>query len=194
MLRKQKLLLLLLAASLLAVSVMEISAQQGTDYPAVSIRKVESQTVLYTVYRGHYEKIGQPIGELYALAGKKKIIPRGSVTLVYLNTPIYSSMEHCLTEIRIPVGQDVLKLAGTFGPMIDVKTVRSMDLAVMTKSIGNYDYAGIYEYLYTWIANNGYRPTDNVFEVFLADSNNLNFEQMKSEIMIPIVKVSSIKQ
>jgi len=193
MLRKTKvLLLLLLAASLIAVSVVEISAQSA-ESPEITIRKVEAQTMLYTVYRGSYEKIGQTISDLYALAGKNKLTPCGPLTLVYLNNPKTSTMEHCLTEIRIQVSQEANSLAGKLGPMTDVKTLNSMDVAIMTKSVGQYDYAGLFEKIYSWIVKSGYRPVDSPCEVFSAGQQQ-NYEQMKSEIMIPIVKVSSIKQ
>ncbi len=194
MLNKTKvLLLLLLAAGLIAVSVIEISAQSA-ESSDITVRKVEAQTVLYTVYRGSYEEIGQTIGDLYALTKENKLTPCGPLTLVYLNNPRNTSMEHCLTEIRIQVSQEANSLEGTFGPMTDVKTLNSMEVAVLAKPIGQYDYVGLFKQIYAWIAKNGYRPTDNAGEVFAAGMQQQNYEQMKSEIIVPITKVSSEKK
>jgi effector-binding domain-containing protein len=169
---------------------VSFAAQEPNNF-SVSIGKMESQAVLYTIYRGPYEKIGQGIGELYALAGKNKIFPQGNLRLVYLNNPHLFSLneQHCLVEIQIPVSKDALKLSGTLGPMTDVKTLISMETAVIEKPAGLKDYGALYNYLFSWIAKNGYRPIDNGFEIF-DSGQNANYEQMKSQVIVPITKVS----
>ena len=103
---------------LVAVFVVGIAADiyaKSATKPAVTIRKVNEQVVLYTIYRGSYDQMGKAIGELYALAGQKGIMPRGPMTYAYLNNPKYVARQHLLTEIRIPVGKEALKSAGTLG-------------------------------------------------------------------------------
>jgi len=180
--------LLLLVMVLTAVSVVEIFAEQTTDKPKITVRQMKPQTVLYTIYRGNYEKMGGAIGKLYALAGQKGVYPRGSLCCVYLNNPQYVSSEHRLTEIRIPVGEDALKLAGTLGEMTDVKTMAAMDVVVTVKPLGQADPSAIYNYLYAWIAKQGYMAADNAGETFLGSGMAGNYAQMKSEIMIPVKK------
>lgn len=153
----------------------------------ISVRKMEAQTVLYTIYRGPYDGVGKPIGELYALAGKNQIVPKGPLSLVYLNSPAYISPEHYLTEIRIPVGEEAGKLAGTLGAMTDVKSLRAHEVVAVEKAGGDRDYAGIYGRLYTWMAKNGYNPMDDAVEVF-AEAGGRSYDQAKSEIMVPVVK------
>jgi effector-binding domain-containing protein len=185
--------LILLAMVLLAVSAIEIFAEQAKEEPKITIRKLQQQTVLYTIYRGSYEKMGVAIGNLYALAGQKGVYPRGSMCCVYLNNPQYVSSEHQLTEIRIPVGEEALKLAGTLGEMTEVKTVPAMDVAVAVKPEGVADSSTIYKNLGLWMYKKGYAATEGPMEIFLTNSEAGNYAQMKSEIMIPVEKLSQNK-
>jgi len=179
---------MVVAAVLAAIGVAAglAMAEEKAKEAAISVRKVEAQTVLYTIYRGPYEGVGKPIGELYALAGKNGIAPRGGPALVYLNNPALVSQEHLLTEIRIPVGEEAKKLAGTLGAMTDVKSVGPHEAAVIEKAGGDMDYAGIYARLYEWIGKNGYRSMDNASEVFKGGGRGGG--SMSSEIMVPVAK------
>jgi effector-binding domain-containing protein len=184
---------LLAAMVVMGLAVGLVWAQEKAEKkePAkISTRKIEAQTVLYIIYRGPYEKIGQPIGGLYALAGKSRIAPIGAVSLVYLNNPALVSPEHYLTEIRIPVGEEAKKLAGTLGPMTDVKSLKAQEVAVVEKAPGDANYGAIYGRLYEWIGKNGYRSIDNPIEVF-PNSEGGDYEKMKSEVMVPVAKAAS---
>jgi effector-binding domain-containing protein len=183
---------ILLTTVLIAVAV-ELPAGQQTAESDFSIRKSGKQTVLYTVYRGPYDSIGKPIGQLYTLAMKNNITPRGPASLVYLNNPQNISPEHYLTEIRIPVAEDAIKHTGELGVMTDVKTLQPTDIAVMKKLPGQMDYGSLYNKFYQNIAEHGYRPTDNVIEVFTDNMMGGDYSRMKSEIMVPIVKIDSGK-
>lgn len=185
-----KVVLLLAILVLIVIAAAEIYAGQTEAKSEITIRKIESQVVLYTIYRGEYQKIGKPIGNLYALAMKNQIWPKGSISLVYLNNPQYVSGEHCLVEIRIPVGKEALKKTGTLGEMTDVKEMKAMEVAVIKKPAGQMNYDSLYSSLYKWIAQNGYRTTENACEIFAAKAGSMDYAQMQSEIMIPIVKVS----
>lgn len=187
--RRLKTLVLVLVAIVLTVAVtVEIFAAQSGARDEVTIRKVGAQTVLYTIYRGEYQKIDQAIGNLYGLAMKNQVWPKGSLSCVYLNNPQYVSAEHCLVEIRIPVGEEALKLAGTLGEMTDVKTIKEMDVAVITKQSGLTDHDAVYNSLYTWISRNGYLAADNSCEVFAGNMQSPDYSQMKTEIMLPVRK------
>ena len=186
-----KILLLLAVLILMVIAAAEIYAAQTEAKTEITIRELESQTVLYTIYRGQYQNIGQPIGNLYGLAMKNQIWPRGSLSLVYLNNPQYVSGEHCLVEIRIPVDKDALKKAGTLGEMTDIKELKAMEVAAMTKSAGQMDHNAVYNKLYTWISQNGYMAADNACEIFENTMGATDYSQMKTEIMIPVGKISS---
>jgi effector-binding domain-containing protein len=177
------------AVALVAMSAVEIAAESTTDQPAFAIRKTEKQVVLYTIYRGGYDKVGPTIGKLFALAGQKGITPRGQVLYVYLNNPQYVSSEHWLTEIRIPIGQEALKFAGTLGEITDVKSLPAMELAVAVKPKGQADPGPIYDSLYTWIAKQGYRAADNACERFLTGAMAGDYARMRSEIIVPVKKL-----
>ena len=187
---KFKLLSLLMVVLILTTIVtVEIFAGQSSEKSNITIRRIESQTVLYTIYRGEYQKIGRAIGGLYALALKNKIWPRGSLSLVYLNNPQYISGEHCLTEIRIPVGQEALKVAGTLGEMTDVKELKAMEVAVITKPAGQMNYGSLYTNIHKWISQNGYRDVENACETFAGTGGGTDYSQMSSEIMVPVEKL-----
>lgn len=176
--------------SLIMLVVAAVVAQRTSDPDStqseLSIRTVPAQTVLYTIVRGHYQKTGQAVGALYALAGQKGLRPMGSPTYTYLNNPKLVSSEHWLTEIRIPVGDDALKLAGTLGDMTDVKQIPTVTVVVAVKPAGVPDPASIYEEIFTWLYKNGYRAADSPSEVFLANVASGDYAQMKSEIMMPV--------
>ena len=182
---------LLLAVFLVAaVAVVEIYAQSTTAKPSFVISKVESQVVLYTLYRGDYSKIGPAIGKLFALAGQKGIIPRGPVCCAYLNNPKKVSSEHWLTEIRIPVGKEALKLAGTLGDFTDIKTLPAQQVATAEKTQGIADPSPIYESLSIWIFKQGYILDEGFSEIFLTDATAADYSQMKTKIIASITKLS----
>lgn len=183
-------LLLLLVVGLAVVSAAAISTKSGTSKSAISIRKAEKQVVLYTIHRGSYDKVGAAIGKLFALAGRKGITPQGPISFVYLNNPRYVSPQHWLTEIRVPVGKETLKHAGTLGEMTDIKAVPAVELAVAVKPEGQADPGPIYERLYTWIYKAGYMHIEDPRERFLTGASTGDYARMKSEIMVPVMKVS----
>ena len=156
----------------------------------VSVRKINEEIVLYTIYRGSYDKVGAAIGKLFALAGSKAIKPQGPISFVYLNNPRYVSSQHWLTEIRVPVGKETLKHAGTLGEMTDIKAVPAVELAVAVKPEGQADPGPIYERLYTWIYKAGYMHIEDPRERFLTGASTGDYARMKSEIMVPVMKVS----
>jgi len=183
-------LLLLLAVGLTVVSAVAISAKSAGGKPTFAIRKAEKQVVLYTIYRGSYDKAGAAIGKLFALAGPKGITPQGPISFVYLNNPQYVSPQHWLTEIRIPVDKETLKHAGTLGEMTDVKALPAVEVAVAVKPEGQADPSPIYERLYTWIYKTGYVHIEDPKERFLTGASTGDYARMKSEIMVPVMKVS----
>ena len=166
-----------------------IRADQAADKPGVTIRQVKPQTVLYTIYRGDYDKVGQAIGSLYALAIQKQIWPSGSLHFAYLNNPKHVSSEHWLTEIRIPVREEALKHAVNFGEMTDVKKLPAMTVAVAAKPAGQADSGPIYVRLDSWIFKQGYAGIGGSCEKFLANAATGDYARMKSEIMIPVTKI-----
>lgn len=180
----------LLAVCLIATAATSIIAKPNASESKITIRSIKSQTVLYTIFRGSYDKAGPAVGNLYALAGKKGIAPRGSASYCYLNNPNNVSNEHWLTEIRIPVGKEALKLAGTLGEMTDVKTLPATQVAVAVKPKGLADLSSIYGSLQTWIIKNGYVAKDSPCEVFLTNARSGDYAQMKTEIMFPVEKFS----
>jgi effector-binding domain-containing protein len=182
----------LLAVSILVVVVAAgLFAGQTDAKSEITLRKIEPQTVLYTIYRGEYQKIGMPIGNLYGLAMKNQIWPKGSISLIYLNNPQYVSGEHCLTEIRMPVDKEALKKAGTFGEMTDVKELKAMEVAVIKKPAGQMNYDSLNSSIYKWAKQNGYRTTENACEIFAGSGGGTDYSQMKSEIMVPVEKLST---
>ncbi|MFC1738175.1 GyrI-like domain-containing protein [Planctomycetota bacterium] len=183
-------LVLVVVMCLTTVCVVKIFAESPPEKTSISVQKIGEEVVLYTIYRGGYDKIGPVIGNLYASAGKNQISPRGSVYYVYLNNPNQVSSQHWLTEVRIPVSEDALKAAGTLGEMMDIKKLPAMEVAVAMKQEGQANPSGIYDKLYSWILKHGYIAAGQPREQFLTNVMTGNYAQMKTKIMIPIQKPS----
>jgi effector-binding domain-containing protein len=179
---------LIVIAAFCIAATTEVSSK-----PKFEIRKVEQQTILYTIYRGPYEKSGQAVGKLFALAGQKGIIPKGSVQYAYLNNPHYISKEHYLTEIRIPVDKDALKLAGTLGEMTDIKVLPAIEMVVAKKPKGMADPNSIYNDMSKWIYENKYAGLDSPVEIILSGAMTGDYSQMEAEIMMPVKKIIEIQ-
>ncbi|MFH1615725.1 MAG: GyrI-like domain-containing protein [Planctomycetota bacterium] len=176
---------------LLVLCAVGISATLTTEKSGISVRKTKEEVVLYTIYRGSYDKIGLVISKLYATAGRSQITPQGSVYYVYLNNPKQVSSQHWLTEVRIPVSKDALKAAGTLGEMTDIKTLPVTEVVVAIKPDGQADPSEIYNKLYDWISKEGYIISDSPREVFLTNAMSGNYAQMETEIIIPIQKFNN---
>jgi effector-binding domain-containing protein len=183
-----------LMLSLVLLTAAAAAAQAGTDPNSkavkITVREMPAQIVLYTIVRGPYQKTGQAVGALYALAGQKGIRPMGPPTYTYLNNPNRVSSQHWLTEIRIPVSEDALKLAGTLGEMTDVKELPAVTAVTAVKPEGMADPGPIYEKIYAWVRKNGYATVDSASEVFLTNANGGDYTTMKAEIVVPVSKGS----
>ena len=172
----------------------DTSAQSDVGKSKFTIRQIDRQVVLYTIYRGNYDKIGPAAGRLFALAGQKQINPLGSAHYAYLNNPQHISNDHFLTEIRIPVDKEALKYAGTLGEMTDIKTLPAMEVAVVIKPKGLEDPSPLYDELALWIFKHGYIGTEGPVERFLTHwTTDGNYADMTTEIMLPVKKLSENK-
>ena len=74
--------------------------------------------------------------------------------------------------------------------MTDVKSLLAVEVAVAEKGKGQADPSGIYEGLYKWIVRKGYMPSGSPMEKFLTGAMTGDYAQMKSEIMVPVIKIS----
>ncbi len=181
--------LVIVGMGLLAAGI-EILAESTEKVDSISIRKLDSQVVLYTIYRGRYDQMGPAIGKLFELAGQKGLMPpRGPVSGVYLNNPDLVASEHWLTEIRIPVAEEALKAAGTLGEMVDVKKLPAMEAAVVSKPKGVEDPAELYKQMKEWLHKNDYAVLDNFMELFVTPSASGSYAEMETEIMVPVEKL-----
>jgi effector-binding domain-containing protein len=184
---------IVLASTLLiafvSVSVGVYCAEPAKD-PGFSIRKVDEQVVLYTLYRGPYDKVGPAIGKLFQLAGEKGLIPKGPLCMSFLNNPELTEKEHFLSEIRIPVEKDALKLAGTLGEFTDVKVIKAHDAVVVPKREGQADPSSIYSALENWLIKQGYVGLEGPYERYLDAMPKATYAEMKTEMLIPVRKVT----
>ncbi len=174
--------------ALTAMAVAYVSAQSDEGQLKCSVRDVPEQVVLYTLHRGSYDAVGPTIGKLFGQVGQKGIMPSGPITFVYLNNPQLVSKEHWLTEIRVPVGEDALKLAGTLGDFTDVKRLPAMKVAVVQKPKGVGDPGPVRERLNAWIRQQGYQAADAYGEVFLSNAATGGYAEMETEIVVPVKK------
>jgi effector-binding domain-containing protein len=155
---------------------------------SVTVKKLEEQTVLYTLYRGSYDQIGAAIGQLYTVAVQYQIQPAGAAYLTFLNNPKLIAPAHWLTEIRIPVSPTALNLSGSLGmPMTDIKRLPPMEVAATVKPAGVADPAPIYAALNQWIQENHYTCIDTPMEKY-PQAMTGSYTDTATEIMMPIEK------
>ncbi|MBN2128656.1 MAG: GyrI-like domain-containing protein [Sedimentisphaerales bacterium] len=182
---------LAIAACVLAVAIAGgILAESEPREIPVEIRRTQECVVLYTIHRGSFDKIGAAIGEAIGAGAKKGVYPAGSISFAYLNNFDTTPEEHWLTEIRIPVGNDALKLAGTLGKFTDVKKLPSVEVVVAIKPEGFATPGRVYQRLYAWMFENTCMPTERPSEVFLTNAQIGDYSKMRSEIMIAVRKMS----
>ncbi len=182
-----------LLAGVVAASVVAICAEPNAVKPEVAIRKADAQVVLYTLYRGPYDRMGPAIGKLFGLAGQRQMQIRGPLTMVYLNNPELVSNAHWLVELRIPVDKDALKMTGTLGEFTDVKELPAVDLAVVTKGEGVADSGALTRFLETWIRAQRYEDLDGPWDTVLKGAETGDYAEMASEIAIPVRKLAEQK-
>jgi effector-binding domain-containing protein len=178
----------------LAAATGAILAQSTPQETPIEVRQIPECVVLYTIHRGPFDNVGATIGETIAAAAQKGVYPRGTISFMYLNNPATTPCEHWLTEIRIPVADDALKLAGTLGKFTDVKKLSSVEAVVAVKPEGLATAESIYERLYMWMHENGYMSAEGPSEVFLSNARAGDYSKMKSEIRIPLRRVAKPQQ
>ncbi len=165
---------------------------QAEPVSNVTIRDIRSQAVLYTIHRGHYETVSSTINKLYKLADLKGMCVTGPVFTGYLNDPQIQLPEHWLIEIRIPVGPEAMKFAGTLGQMTDVKILPAMKVAAAVKPAGQDNPEITICNLYSWIKKHSYRIAGGLWQSVPSDKAN-NYAQMRTEFMIPIESPTAIQ-
>ncbi|MBN1505882.1 MAG: GyrI-like domain-containing protein [Sedimentisphaerales bacterium] len=181
------------ALALTAVIAGGLWAAANPAEPSFEVRKTAESVVLYTIHRGPFDQVGATIRELMTMAAPKGLIPRGPISFMYLTNPELTPSAHWLTEIRIPVGEDALRLSGTLGKLTDVKKLAPIDVVVGTKSEGMADPGPVYHKLYPWLLANSYVPIEGPREVFLTNAETSDYSKMRTEIMVPVRPVATEK-
>ena len=75
--------------------------------------------------------------------------------------------------------------------MADINKLSALTIAVATKPAGQEDSEPIYARLDTWIFKQGYAGIGWPCEKFLANPATGDYARLKSEIMIPVTKISA---
>ncbi|MHC4130522.1 MAG: hypothetical protein ACYSSP_01050 [Planctomycetota bacterium] len=183
-----------LFASILIIAIVmclvACAAKEESSKDEIKLKKYKKQIVLYTICRGDNKKAGRAARDLYFLAEEKAIIILGTPTYVYLNDHMEVPSEHQLTEIRIEVRKESIEHAGKLGEWIDIKEVPTYDAAAAIKMQGVADPGPIYDKLNQWIIEKGYIPFGPPTENILIGATNAKYEKIKSEIAIPVKKLS----
>ena len=185
-------LLAIIAAEIVCIAGICIRDTQAESKPDVTMRQVGPHAVLYTVYRGHYNRIGPVINQLYEVVDAYGIKTTGPLSTGYLNNPQAISPAHWLIEIRIPVSADAIKQAGTLGRMTDVKLLPAMKVAAAVKPEGHDDPETAIRNLYLWINQHGYRIAGGIWQTVLCDEVE-DYTQMRTEFFIPIESCAATK-
>jgi DNA gyrase inhibitor GyrI len=178
--------------AVIAVAGAILAESTPQDAP-IEVRRLPECVVLYTIHRGPLDKVGATIGETIAAAAQKGVYPRGTISFMYLNNPATTPREHWLTEIRIPVAEDALKLAGTLGKFTDIKRLPGVEAVVAVKPEGQATAEPIRQRLYVWMHENGCMPAEGPSEIFLTNARAGDYSKMKSEIRMPLLRVAEPK-
>jgi effector-binding domain-containing protein len=168
---------------------------QGAELDRYTFRTEGEQTVLYRICRGDRRTIRAAVIELYALAEKEGIKTSGPFTLVALNNPLTSPGKHVLTEIRIPVDPDTVVDAKSLGPMTDVKTIASHDVAVSRAKRSQStqsDRTQLALEIYRWIPRMDRIGVFGWRETFFGDYQAKDYDQMPIEVSVPVVGTASL--
>jgi hypothetical protein len=156
------------------------------------------EQVLCSIYRRNLDQVGTKIGSLFMEVGKRGLIPKGGISLVYLNNSGTAPLEHSLTEIRIAVDKSAPSYAGTLGEFTDVKTVPATEVVVATKQTGTGGVESAYESahwnLNGWMFEDGYLPADRPIEVLMGGAAGRDYAQMRTEIMVSVRKMNASRQ
>ncbi len=174
------------------IALSSAHAEERAPDHKITVRTLKPQTVLYTLHRGPYADLGQAFGKLYGLAGSKGLRPLGPAVSVHLNNPQQVRQAHWITEIRIPVADSALSLAGALGPMTDVKTVPGMKVAVTVKPAGIDSPELMLRKLYRWIYQSGYVHVDAPLQRIVTDNQAHDYKEMTVEVLVPIAKVEDL--
>lgn len=145
---------------------------------------VPEQVVLYTIYKGEYEKLGVAIGQLFATAGQHGLFPTGDLTCAYLNNPEICGTQHALTEIRLPVPAEALSKAGTLGPYTDIKKIPALKVITAIKPIGQESPEQAIIALYETLRQENLMALEGFYEVILENGQTGNYTQMKSKLCL----------
>jgi len=170
-----------------------LSAAAKSRDGSFEVRRAEESVVLYTIHRGPLDQVSSTVQQLMAMAAQKGLMPRGAVSFMYLNNQELTPSAHWLTEIRIPVSDNALKLAGTLGTFTDVKKLAPVDVAVATKPEGMANPGPVYRKLFPWLLANGYVPLEGTREVFLTNAQTNDYSKMRTQIMVPVRKIPRIE-
>jgi DNA gyrase inhibitor GyrI len=182
-----KWLYVIVIAELIIIAGIWMHDSMAQDTSDVQVRQLPPQTVLYTIYRGRYDMIGEAMNRLYDVARRRGLCPCGPISTGYLNDPTTVAPEHWLIEIRLPVDDGAISLAGMLGPMIDVKRLVAMKVAVAVKPQGRSDPSRAIESLQSWINSNGYVTVDRLWQTIVTNKTG-NYSQMETEFVLPIEK------
>ena len=175
----------LVAIELVVIAGLCIDIGLAKSVSDVTLREVAPQTVLYTVYRGHYADLGPAINGLYELAIRRGLRPCGSPSMGYLNNPSDISSDHWLIEIRLPVDAKALAFAGKLGGMTDVKSVPAMKVAVAAKPLGQADPEAVIRHLSAWINRRRYIIAGRLWQSVVCNGTGDDC-RMSTEFVIPV--------
>jgi DNA gyrase inhibitor GyrI len=182
-----------MALTVTAAGCLSMVGQPGEK--SFEVRRTEESVVLYTIYRGPLEPVNAvnaTVQQLMMMAIQRGLKPKTIITFMYLNNPDMTPSAHWLTEIRIPVSDNALKVAGTFGPFTDVKKLAPVDVVVAIKPEGMADPMPVYRKLFPWLLAHNYLPLEGASETFLTNTQTNDYSKMKTQIQIPVRKLPRI--
>jgi len=150
------------------------------------VRHVRSHTVVSTVHRGPYDRIGSVVGKTFGWIATNSLVPFGAPTMIYLKDPTNAKTpDDYETELQFPIAPvpDASKLQGDG---LAVKVLPDQDIAVAVE-IGPFDKVGAaYGDLASWAAQNGYEVVGPAGMTTFSDPMSAAPDQLVHEIFFPV--------
>ena len=152
-----------------------------------SIKQTEPQSVAYLSMKGPYSLIAESYGRLYGWVGQQGLEPVGMPAAVYLTMPGQTPESESLWELWAPVAGGQACEPDEQG--IGIKCLGAETVASAMHK-GPYDQIGpVYEQLYGWLGQQGYRPAGPPRELYFSDPEEVPPEEYLTEVQMPVAKV-----
>ncbi len=147
------------------------------------VKKFEPVHYVYMETTGSYEKLPAFIEKFADEFTKQGLTPKGNLMGIYLNSPMQVAEKDLRWQIGFPVDESTKVSEPLQTGKLEWKE------AVFYLYKGPYDkVAAVYGKIFTFLFSKGYKPLGPALEYYLNNPENVEPEDLKTEIYIPVIK------